>query len=137
MSHAALVNYVVRCPQAYPDLAGSTAWHASASFDLGVTGLYGALAAGGCVVVAALDSGSDSVFAGEGNGVGLPVTFLKVTPSHLPVLEGAGRGFVPSGQLMLGGEAIPAHAVTQWRQAHPQVSVVAHYGPTEATVGCT
>ncbi|WP_331730044.1 amino acid adenylation domain-containing protein [Streptomyces sp. NBC_00073] len=133
VSHAALVNYVVRCPQAYPDLAGSTVWHASVSFDAGVTVLYGALVAGGCVVVAALTSTS----AEEGDQAGLPVSFLKVTPSHLPVLEGAGRGFVPSGQLMLGGEEIPAHAVTRWRRAHPQVSVVAHYGPTEATVGCT
>ncbi|MEU6482393.1 amino acid adenylation domain-containing protein, partial [Streptomyces sp. NPDC047017] len=133
VSHAALVNYVVRCPQAYPDLAGSTLWHASVSFDAGVTALYGALAAGGCVVVAALDS----VSAEEGDGAGLPVSFLKVTPSHLPVLEGAGGGFVPGGQLMLGGEEIPAHAVMRWRRDHPRVRVVAHYGPTEAAVGCT
>ncbi|MFI6023952.1 amino acid adenylation domain-containing protein, partial [Streptomyces sp. NPDC051287] len=133
VSHAALVNYVVRCPQAYPDLAGSTLWHASVSFDAGVTALYGALVAGGCVVVAALDS----VSAEEGEGAGLPVSFLKVTPSHLPVLEGAGGGVVPGGQLMLGGEEIPAHAVMRWRRDHPRVRVVAHYGPTEATVGCT
>ncbi|MFJ2599073.1 non-ribosomal peptide synthetase, partial [Streptomyces erythrochromogenes] len=134
VSHAALVNYVVRCPQAYPHLAGSTVWHASVSFDAGVTVLYGALVAGGCVVVAALTS----VPAEEGDGAaGLPVSFLKVTASHLPVLEGAGRGFVPSGQLMLGGEEVPAHAVARWRRAHPQVPVVVHYGPTEATVGCT
>ncbi|MFK0026629.1 amino acid adenylation domain-containing protein, partial [Streptomyces sp. NPDC090798] len=87
IEHAALVNYVVRCPQAYPDLAGSTVWHASVSFDAGVTALYGALVAGGCVVVAALSSAG----VGEGVGAGLPVSFLKVTPSHLPVLEGAGR----------------------------------------------
>ncbi|MER8073186.1 amino acid adenylation domain-containing protein [Streptomyces sp. NPDC094034] len=133
VSHAALVNYVVRCPEAYPGLAGSTLWHASVSFDAGVTGLYGALVAGGCVVVAALDS----VSVEGGAGAGLPVSFLKVTPSHLPVLEGAGGGFVPVGQLMLGGEEIPVHAVMRWRGAHPGVSVVAHYGPTEATVGCT
>ncbi|MFE2145281.1 amino acid adenylation domain-containing protein, partial [Streptomyces sp. NPDC059456] len=133
VSHAALVNYVVRCPQAYPDLAGSTVWHASVSFDAGVTVLYGALAVGGRVVVAALTSAG----AEDGDSSGLPVSFLKATPSHLPLLEGAGRGFVPSGQLMLGGEEVPAHAVARWRQAHPQVPVVVHYGPTEATVGCT
>ncbi|MEV6584137.1 condensation domain-containing protein, partial [Streptomyces sp. NPDC051582] len=118
VSHAALVNYVVRCPQAYPDLARSTAWHASASFDMGVTALYGALAAGGRVVVAALSS------AEEGDVDGLPVSFLKVTPSHLPFLEGAGRAFVPGGQLMLGGEEVPAHVVTRWREDHPGVPVV-------------
>ncbi|WTV02691.1 amino acid adenylation domain-containing protein (plasmid) [Streptomyces sp. NBC_00045] len=133
VSHAALVNYVVRCPQAYPHLAGSTVWHFSVSFDAGITGLYGALVAGGRVVVAALTSAP----AEEGDRAGLPVSFLKATASHLPVLEGAGRGFVPSGQLMLGGEEVPAHAVTRWRRAHPQVPVVVHYGPTEATVGCT
>ncbi|MEV6584124.1 amino acid adenylation domain-containing protein, partial [Streptomyces sp. NPDC051582] len=118
VSHAALVNYVVRCPQAYPDLAGSTVWHASVSFDAGVTVLYGALVAGGRVVVAALSS------AEEGEGAGLPVSFLKVTPSHLPVLEHGGRGFVPGGQLMLGGEEVPAHVVTRWREDHPGVPVV-------------
>ncbi|MGW2052229.1 condensation domain-containing protein, partial [Streptomyces sp. NPDC001858] len=47
VGHAALVNYVARCPVAYPDLAGTTVLHASVSFDAGVTVLYGALVAGG------------------------------------------------------------------------------------------
>ncbi|MFD5259227.1 amino acid adenylation domain-containing protein, partial [Streptomyces bobili] len=129
IEHRALVNYVVRCPQAYPELAGVSVLHASVSFDAGVTVLYGALICGGTVRVAVLDATTASqATAGE-------VTFMKLTPSHLPLLQGS--GLEPTGRLMTGGEAVPGQAVARWQQAHPGVPVVNHYGPTEATVGCT
>ncbi|MGW7276699.1 amino acid adenylation domain-containing protein, partial [Streptomyces sp. NPDC054864] len=130
IGHRALVNYVVRCPEAYPELADVSVLHASVSFDAGVTVLYGALICGGAVRVAALDaaSGTRGYPAGQ-------VTFMKLTPSHLPLLEGS--GLEPTGRLMTGGEAVPTQAVTHWQQTHPDVPVVNHYGPTEATVGCT
>jgi acyl-coenzyme A synthetase/AMP-(fatty) acid ligase/acyl carrier protein len=37
---------------------------------------------------------------------------------------------------MLGGEALPAALLREWRQRHPGLALVNHYGPTEATVGC-
>src|SRR5580693_4298781 len=37
---------------------------------------------------------------------------------------------------MLGGEALPAALLAEWRQRHPGLALVNHYGPTEATVGC-
>ena len=37
---------------------------------------------------------------------------------------------------MLGGEAVPAALLREWRQRHPGLALVNHYGPTEATVGC-
>ena len=37
---------------------------------------------------------------------------------------------------MLGGEAVPAALLREWRQRHPGLGLVNHYGPTEATVGC-
>ena len=39
--------------------------------------------------------------------------------------------------MMVGGEAVRYEQVQQWRRRHPGVAVVNHYGPTEATVGCT
>ncbi|MGW2050534.1 thioesterase domain-containing protein, partial [Streptomyces sp. NPDC001858] len=86
-----------------------------------------------CVLVTALDAQEPDGQVSSGRRV----SFLKVTPSHVPVVEEAGRRFVPGGRLMLGGEEIPGHVVAAWRRAHPRVPVVAHYGPTEATVGCT
>ena len=43
----------------------------------------------------------------------------------------------PTGQMMVGGEAVHYAQVQQWRRRHPGVAMVNHYGPTEATVGCT
>ncbi|HEV3288553.1 MAG TPA: condensation domain-containing protein, partial [Streptosporangiaceae bacterium] len=80
VTHGGLANYVVRCARVYPELAGSTVLHASVSFDAGVTGLYGALVCGGRVVVAGLDERLPGVSGGR-------LSFVKVTPSHLPLLE--------------------------------------------------
>ncbi|MFI6118193.1 amino acid adenylation domain-containing protein, partial [Kitasatospora sp. NPDC051164] len=131
IEHRALVNYVVRCHRAYPTLTGSTLLHASISFDAGVTGLYGALTCGGRVVVAALDERLPALLAGE------RLTFLKGTPSHLAFMDALPEECAPTGQLMVGGEAVRAEAIRAWSARHPGVAIVNHYGPTEATVGCT
>ena len=132
ISHEALSNYLARCAVAYPELSGSTLLHASISFDAGVTCLYGALTTGGTVFVGALDEHVDELLDGAS------LSFLKATPSHLAYMDGLGGGeFVPTGRLMVGGEAAQAGALRTWRAAHPGVVLVNHYGPTETTVGCT
>uniref|UniRef100_UPI00131B30C1 non-ribosomal peptide synthetase n=1 Tax=Streptomyces sp. NRRL F-5630 TaxID=1463864 RepID=UPI00131B30C1 len=131
IEHRNLVNYVARCAEAYPDVVGSTLYHASISFDAGVTGLYGALISGGCVRVAAMDEGLPALAARE------PYTFLKATPSHLAYMDALGGDCAPTGQLMVGGEAVQYAQLQEWRRRHPGTAVVNHYGPTEVTVGCT
>ncbi|MFB7658173.1 amino acid adenylation domain-containing protein, partial [Streptomyces sp. NPDC056128] len=129
VSHGALASYVAWCVGAYPGVRESSLLHGSVSFDLGVTGLYAALVSGGCVFVSGLDEGLPGVLGGRRLG------FLKVTPSHLPLLGALPGECVPTGQLMVGGEALSWGAVQRWREAHPDVVVVNHYGPTEGTVG--
>ncbi|WP_277343283.1 non-ribosomal peptide synthetase, partial [Streptomyces sp. Tu 4128] len=129
VSHGALAGYVAWCVGAYPGVRESSLLHGSVSFDLGVTGLYAALVSGGCVFVSGLDEGLPEVLGGRRLG------FLKVTPSHLPLLEGLPGECVPTGQLMVGGEALSWGEVRRWRDAYPDVVVVNHYGPTEGTVG--
>ena len=128
--HAALVNYAARCVRAYPQVAGRSLWHASVAFDAGVTVVYGALLSGGCVQVAALDERL-------ADWPGAPLSFLKMTPSHLAMLPTLPEQALPVGQLMVGGEALSSQALAGWRQEHPGVPVVNHYGPTEVTVACT
>ncbi|MCQ8195638.1 AMP-binding protein, partial [Streptomyces sp. RCU064] len=67
--------------------------------------------------------------------VGRP-SFMKVTPSHLGLLEALPEEVSPSGMLITGGEALVGEALVSWRAAHPDVTVVNAYGPTEATVNC-
>ncbi|MGD0067772.1 MAG: amino acid adenylation domain-containing protein, partial [Streptosporangiaceae bacterium] len=63
-------------------------------------------------------------------------TFGKATPSHLPLLARLPASCVPTGELMLGGEAVPAALLREWRQRHPGLALINSYGPTEATVSC-
>ncbi|MFD7321538.1 amino acid adenylation domain-containing protein [Streptomyces sp. NPDC059875] len=122
----ALVDYVVRCAAEYPGLSGRTLLHSPLSFDLGLTTLYGTLLAGGCLYVGDLDETLD---------VPGGLTFLKATPSHLPILDTLPDELSPTIELMTGGEALHAEQLAAWRARHPQVAVVNHYGPTETTVG--
>ena len=132
ITHASLVNYLARARQAYPQLAGRTLVPSPVSFDLSVTGLYGCLLSGGQLCLGALDDEDLPALAARAGGF----TFLKATPSHLPLLARLPASCVPAGLLMLGGEAVPAALLREWRQRHPGLALVNHYGPTEATVGC-
>nr|WP_224301119.1 non-ribosomal peptide synthetase [Streptomyces olivaceus] len=62
---------------------------------------------------------------------------MKVTPSHLGLLEALPDEISPSGTLITGGEALVGEALAAWRSTHPGVKVINAYGPTEATVNCT
>lgn len=86
------------------------------------------------MVLAALDDGDPRTPAALKDA---PCTFLKVTPSHLPLLEALDDSFSPSRELMLGGETLLGEALGEWRARHPDVRVYNGYGPTETTVTCT
>ncbi|MEU2792834.1 non-ribosomal peptide synthase/polyketide synthase [Streptomyces sp. NPDC007100] len=132
VTHRGLAHYVARARHAYTGLDGTVLVPTSLAYDLAVTGLYGALTSGGCAVVAGLDDDPwlTALLART------PATFMKATPSHLGLLAALPAGFAPVRQLVLGGEALPAGLLEEWRARHPEVAVVNHYGPTEATVGC-
>ncbi|MBC6447458.1 amino acid adenylation domain-containing protein [Actinokineospora xionganensis] len=133
VEHRSVADYLGWTAAAYPSAAGAALLHSPVSFDLTVTALYTPLVAGGCVHVAALEESDDTAEALTAR----PCTFLKATPSHLPLLTALPEGYSPTGELLLGGEALLAEAVEPWRTAHPDADVVNVYGPTEATVNCT
>ncbi|MEV4846647.1 amino acid adenylation domain-containing protein [Micromonospora matsumotoense] len=125
VEHRAITAYLAWARDTYPGLSGTALLHSPVSFDLTVTGLLGPLTAGGTVRLAGIDSPAARV--------GGRPTFLKVTPSHLPLLDAE---LSPTTDLVIGGEALTGEQLTDWRTAHPDVAVVNEYGPTEATVGC-
>ena len=99
------------------------------SFDLTVTSLFGTLVSGGCLHIAALDEDWPAREAGR-------PTFLKVTPSHLPVLAALPAECAPDAELMIAGEPLTGELLEDWRRDHPGVDVINSYGPTETTVAC-
>ncbi|MFF2144925.1 amino acid adenylation domain-containing protein [Kitasatospora sp. NPDC058190] len=132
VTHRSVVDYLRWTGQAYPGAAGLALLHSPVTFDLTVTALFTPLTAGGAVLIAKLE---------ERPGVtarlsATPVTFMKATPSHLPLL-GALPDAYSATELLLGGEALLGEALAPWRERHPDATVWNVYGPTEATVNVT
>ncbi|QNE77579.1 amino acid adenylation domain-containing protein [Streptomyces finlayi] len=130
VEHRTVDSYLAFARAAYPGLAGQALVHSPPSFDLTVTGIFGPLTSGGLVRIVDLEDFDAPADATP------PPTFVKATPSHLPVLTASSDWYSPTGELVLGGEQLNGEALAQWREAHPGVTVVNEYGPTEATVGC-
>ncbi|MFF7638568.1 non-ribosomal peptide synthase/polyketide synthase, partial [Kitasatospora sp. NPDC008050] len=130
VEHRAVANYLNWTAHHYPAARGATLVPTSVAFDLTVTGLYTTLVVGGRVYLNTLDEVADQ-------RAGVPVALLKATPSHLPMLGELPRQWSPGEMLILGGEALGAELLAQWRAAHKRVTVVNAYGPTETTVNCT
>ncbi len=132
VEHRSVNLYLAWSRHAYRSVAGQALVHSPASFDLTVTGLFAPLSAGGCVDLTELNDGSP----GNPQAPAQAPSFVKATPSHLPILMSLPPSFSPTGQLVLGGEALPGEVLDQWRSRHPGVTVINEYGPTETTVGC-
>ncbi|WP_210976472.1 non-ribosomal peptide synthetase, partial [Streptomyces sp. RM72] len=128
VEHRSLAAYLQRARQEYPAAAGTSLLHSPVAFDLTVTALYTPLVSGGTVRVAELDE--DTAHTG-----GQP-TFMKVTPSHLELLDALPNAASPSDTLVIGGEALHGAVLDGWRRRHPDAVVYNAYGPTEATVNC-
>ncbi|MCD7440504.1 non-ribosomal peptide synthase/polyketide synthase [Streptomyces lincolnensis] len=128
VEHASVGAYLERAREVYGDASGTAVLHSSVAFDLTVTALYTPLVSGGRVVLSELDE--------HAGAAGRP-SFMKVTPSHLGLLEALPEEVSPSGTLITGGEALLGEALANWRAEHPDVTVINAYGPTEATVNCT
>ncbi len=134
VEHRSVVDYLTWTSRSYPGAAGTSVLHTPVGFDLTVTALYTPLVTGGCVVLSSLKDNDRLPVLPEELP---PFTFIKATPSHLPLLADAGWRFAPDVELLLGGEALAGEALHEWRQAHPNSTIWNVYGPTEATVNCT
>ncbi|WP_042700185.1 non-ribosomal peptide synthetase, partial [Azospirillum sp. B506] len=115
---------------------GSPVVH-SIAFDGVITTLFGPFLRGQPLHLPPHDREAEILAAGP--PAGGPHTLVKLTPSHLKVLnqELADSGSAsPTHALMIGGEALVPRDIAFWQKRFPDVRLINHYGPTEATVGC-
>lgn len=129
VAHRALANHLSWAVHRFAGLAGHAVMHTSLSFDFSVTAMHGALISGGVLELCA-----DNLVDATGTA-----TFLKITPSHLPLLGAVPaapedpRTLVVAGEA-LHGAALAAAGAPQWLASG--TDVLNEYGPTETTVGC-
>ncbi|MHA4262175.1 amino acid adenylation domain-containing protein [Bacillus cereus] len=130
-----LDHYLSYADQEYQKEACTTVLITSLSFDLSITSLYLPLISGGCLLLKGGDTEERLRAALKDNRV----TFLKLTPSHLKMLETYADGVdVPNLEtLIVGGEELTTD--TAWKTQKllgDSVKIHNEYGPTETTVGC-
>ncbi|MBV8281188.1 MAG: amino acid adenylation domain-containing protein, partial [Candidatus Eremiobacteraeota bacterium] len=138
IEHRNLANYLLWSHQTFYRHweGGSPAVH-SIGFDGLVTTLFGPLVAGQVLVL--LPPGNEAETLGSARAGGSPYSLLKLTPSHLKLLNQAleiSGARSPTKALMIGGEALVPGDVAFWQRRFATVRLIDHYGPTEATVGC-
>ncbi len=137
VSHGALANYIgwarnLYCGRqrlAFPLFSPLT-------FDLTVTSVFVPLVAGGQIVV--YPEQSENADLSVVNVIDdNQVDIIKLTPSHLALLQG--RDFADSriSQMILGGEELRCDlAESISTRFGGRIRIHNEYGPTEATVGC-
>ncbi|MGW5117573.1 amino acid adenylation domain-containing protein [Streptomyces noursei] len=124
VEHVSLAAYLSEAAVMYPAATGESLVHTSLAFDMPVTTLFTPLVTGGRVRLGELDDDTPTP------------DLLKVTPSHLRLLESLPDRVSDARNLVVGGEALDGTALQAWRDRHPKAVVINEYGPTEATVGC-
>ena len=135
--HRGVVNYLRWAVDAYDVATGDGApVHSALGFDLTVTSLFAPLLAGRSVELLPQDDGVEAL--ADALQGGRRFSFVKLTPSHLDVLdELLGRGApLAARTLILGGEALFGERLAPWRERSPGLRLVNEYGPTETVVGC-
>ncbi|WP_410586744.1 amino acid adenylation domain-containing protein [Amycolatopsis sp. lyj-23] len=129
VTHRSVTNYVVRAATAYPSLAGRVLLYSSLSFDITLTALFGALAAGGELIISSVEDYAE-------HATRQTYDFLKATPTHLALLDALPDLCSPAREFIVAGEPLVGEALLPWRRQHPGTRIINHYGPSEATCGC-
>lgn len=138
VEHRNIVNYAVHALRQFDVEHGDGSLVCtSISFDLMLTGLYPTLLAGRTVRLCREENGIPAL--AEELVTCRNLAPLKLTPSHLPLIEGLvlrGQAAGCVRSLVLGGEPLRSAAIRSWKTHAPGTRVFNHYGPTETTVGC-
>jgi amino acid adenylation domain-containing protein/non-ribosomal peptide synthase protein (TIGR01720 family) len=137
IEHHSLTNYLRWANGFYwtsPD-AGSMALFTPLSFDLTVPSLFCPLLRGRTLVVFPHDMPVQDALARQ-FAAGSGVDSVKLTPSHIRVLETQSIARTDVRLVVVGGEALTPGQVAVLDRIEPRIRLVNEYGPTEATVGC-
>ncbi|MEE8586294.1 MAG: amino acid adenylation domain-containing protein, partial [Acidobacteriota bacterium] len=134
--HQALSHYLNWCAQSYFAAPGlGVPVHSSLGFDLTVTALMSPLVVGERLILMPEEGALDALLKRFEQRDAF--SLVKLTPSHLRLLQQAGSPLAPqSGVMVVGGEALTGADLEQLRKRTPETRVCNEYGPTEATVGC-
>ncbi|SDR46994.1 non-ribosomal peptide synthetase [Pseudovibrio sp. Tun.PSC04-5.I4] len=133
--HQNLKSYLLWAAHTY----GASDWtkslvHSPIFFDLSVTSLWLPLLLGRCCELVPEEPDALKFTLQR---IPDSKSFIKLTPSHLRMLEGEipTDAIDTTNLLVIGGEALSSDGFGPWSKKHT-TEIVNEYGPSEATVGC-
>lgn len=141
VEHRNLVSYLQNKKTSYINQRGKNPGsfiHLSYTFDASVTAIFMPLIFGKSIVIGSKQS--VEVFDDINFHKYAPYDFLKITPSHLELLQSRIRtkeGIPVTGKLVIGGEALLFNQLNYMIEEDLDIEIINEYGPTEATVGCS
>lgn len=135
IEHRGLTNYLAWAVRAYDVVAGSGApVNTSIGFDATITSLLCPLLAGGKVTLLPEQGEAEALAAALESGE--PYSLVKLTPSHLLLLEKLVSRPIAARCFVVGGEALEERHLAFLRTHAPSARIINEYGPTETVVGC-
>ncbi|WP_256259175.1 non-ribosomal peptide synthetase, partial [Burkholderia ubonensis] len=114
---------------------GSFGLYSSLCFDFTLTNVFCPLVRGKTLRIYPQSESIDTILARmfqPGSGVDT----LKLTPTHIHLLEYMNLGRSGVRKVIVGGEELTPQHIATLRKIDPAIEIYNEYGPTEATVGC-
>ena len=138
VSHGNLISYVSALfdrIELVQDASMTT--FATVAADLGFTCVWGALCSGRTLRLLPPEAYFDPETLAQRLGK-TPVSVLKIAPAHLTALMAVEEPerLLPKTCLIVGGEVLDQTLFARLKSLAPDMKIVNHYGPTEATIGC-
>ncbi|PHN08610.1 non-ribosomal peptide synthetase [Flavilitoribacter nigricans] len=137
LSHAALAHYIQWAGSTYVEQEVPVMpLFTSIGFDLTITSLFLPLLTGGTIIpFPETDSPADLALLDVLRDD--RINLIKLTPSHLGMIDGEEYAASRIRTMIVGGEFFKTSlALAVSRQFGNQIRIFNEYGPTEATVGC-
>jgi amino acid adenylation domain-containing protein len=107
----------------------------SVSFDLTLTSIYTTLLRGDAIHV--YEDKEISAVLFDIFNEDTEVNTVKLTPSHVDLLEYLALEKTNVKSVILGGEQVLEKHIQILRKLNPTINIYNEYGPTETTIGCT
>lgn len=135
IKHSSLVNYINWANKYYPYSNNSmgTILHSSVAYDMSITSIFLPLIRGQTILI--LEENSNLLSYVSNNDQREEFCFIKLTPSHLKIMNLQQNVFLHCNSLIIGGEDLH-YNVLKSSKIYAR-NIFNEYGPTETTVAVT
>jgi len=136
ISHGNLLNYLDWASIFYfKNTTGNFPFFTPLTVDLTLTSIFCPLVRGKAICIYSRHAEITDILK-DCIGPGSPVDSIKLTPTHIKLIEDFIPITSPVKMVIVGGEQLTPKHVDIVRNLNSQIKLFNEYGPTESTIGC-